>query len=77
MSRSRSRAIQRARSKSRAARFEVRDAPPEVSDDNINKFVQYKQFGMLATECSRIIAIDEVPEITSRSMVVVKVKVSE
>lgn len=75
-SRSRSRALGRIQSKSRAARFEVRDAEPELHDDNVNKFVQFKQFGMLATECCRVIAIDEVPEITEKWMVLIKVKAS-
>ncbi len=75
--RSKSRAMQRVRSKSRAARFEVRDAPATIEENNINKFVQYKHFGLLATENCRVIAIDEIPEITQRWMVVIKVKVSK
>ena len=43
-SRSRSRALGRIQSKSRAARFEVRDAEPELHDDNVNKFVQFKVY---------------------------------
>lgn len=75
--RSRSRGMQRTQSKSRAARFEVRDAPLEVNDENFNKFVQYTSFGQLATENCRVISIDEVPEVTEKWMVVVKVKVGE
>lgn len=74
-SRSRSRVFGRVQSKSRATRFEVRDVEPELHDENINKFVQFKQFGMLATECCRVIAIDEIPEITEKWMVLIKVKV--
>ena len=74
-SRSRSRPFTRARSKSRS-RFEVREPEPERPDEEeVNKFVQYKKFGMYATEISRVIAIDEVPEITEGRQVVVKVKV--
>ena len=73
--RSRSRAFQRVRSKSRAARFEVRDAAPDVREENINKFVEYKKFGLLATDCCRVIAIDEIPEVTQKWQVIVKVKV--
>ena len=65
----------RARSKSRS-RFELRDAPEQADDDDVNKFVQYKKFGMYATEISRVIAIDEIPEVEHGYQVVVKVKVS-
>lgn len=65
----------RARSKSRS-RFEVRDTPEQAEDDDVNKFVQYKKFGMYATEISRVIAIDEIPEVEHGYQVVVKVKVS-
>jgi len=47
-----------------------------VTGDHVNKFVTYKQFGMYAEEVSRVIAIDELPEIQSESEVIVKVKAS-
>ena len=62
----------RSRSMSRT-REERRDP---VTGDHVNKFVTYKQFGMYAEEVSRVIAIDELPEIQSESEVIVKVKVS-
>ena len=74
-SKSRGRPFSRARSKSRS-RFETRDAPEHVDAEEVNKFVQYKKFGLYATEISRVIAIDELPEIEHGYEVVVKVKVS-
>jgi hypothetical protein len=74
-SQSRVRPIARTRSKSRA-KFEVRDAPEETVEDEVNKFVHYKKFGLYATEISRVIAIDEIPEVQHSYQVVVKVKVS-
>ena len=47
-----------------------------VSGDHVNKFVTYKNFGMYAEEVSRVIAIDELPEIQNESDVIIKVKVS-
>lgn len=77
--RSRSRAATRARSKSRT-RFEPRDEPPanhgNNDEEDVNKFVQYKEFGLYATENSRVISIDELPIIKKSSDVIVKVKVS-
>ena len=74
-SRSRTRPFARARSKSRQ-RFEMRDAPEQADIEEVNKFVQYKKFGLYATEISRVIAIDEIPEVEDGHDVVVKVKVS-
>lgn len=73
-SQSRGRPLARTRSKSRA-KFEVRDAPEELVEDEVNKFVHYKKFGLYATEISRVIAIDEIPEVKHSYQVVVKVKV--
>lgn len=74
-SQSRGRPFARNRSKSRA-KFEVRDAPEELEEDQVNKFVHYKKFGLYATEISRVIAIDEIPEVKHSYEVVVKVKAS-
>ncbi len=74
-SRSRGRPFARARSKSRS-RFETRDAPEQIDAEQVNKFVQYKKFGLYATEISRVIAIDEIPEVENGFEVVVKIKVS-
>ncbi len=78
--RSKSRATTRARSKSRS-RFEPRDEAPSGNygnndDEDVNKFVQFKEFGLYATENSRVISIDELPIIKKSSDVIVKVKVS-
>eukprot|EP00979_Chaetoceros_neogracilis_P006551 scaffold1338_cov272-Chaetoceros_neogracile.AAC.9 len=61
----------RTRSKSRS-RFGVRDAPEQANAEEVNKFVQYKKFGLYATEISRVIAIDEIPEVEHSYQVVVK-----
>jgi hypothetical protein len=74
-SKSRSRPFARTRSKSRS-RFETRDAPEHADVEEVNKFVQYKKFGLYATEISRVIAIDEIPEVEHGYQVVVKIKVS-
>lgn len=74
-SRSRTRPFARTRSKS-CQRFETRDAPEQADIEEVNKFVQYKKFGLYATEISRVIAIDEIPEVEDGHDVVVKVKVS-
>jgi|AntRauTorckE5430_2_1112549.scaffolds.fasta_scaffold06331_2 hypothetical protein len=66
----------RTRSKSRS-RFGVRDAPEQANAEEVNKFVQYKKFGLYATEISRVIAIDEIPEVEHSYQVVVKVKVRQ
>lgn len=66
----------RSRSKSRS-RFDVRDAPEQAVDEEVNKFVQYKKFGLYATEISRVIAIDEIPDVEHSHQVVVKVKVRD
>ena len=74
--------ITRTRSKSKPrsrGKNEVRDKPDDrfgAVDQNYNKFVQYKEFGTNATLCCRVIAIDQIPEVTERWMVLVKVKVS-
>jgi len=66
----------RSRSKSRS-RFDVRDAPEQAVNEEVNKFVQFKKFGLYATEISRVIAIDEIPDVEHSHQVVVKVKVRD
>jgi len=66
----------RTRSKSRS-RFDVRDVPEQTAVEEVNKFVQYKKFGLYATEISRVIAIDEIPDVEHSHQVVVKVKVRD
>eukprot|EP00554_Chaetoceros_debilis_P003025 CAMPEP_0194084916 /NCGR_PEP_ID=MMETSP0149-20130528/15347_1 /TAXON_ID=122233 /ORGANISM="Chaetoceros debilis, Strain MM31A-1" /LENGTH=351 /DNA_ID=CAMNT_0038767679 /DNA_START=280 /DNA_END=1335 /DNA_ORIENTATION=+ len=45
-------------------------------EEDVNKFVQYREFGLYATENSRVIAIDEIPVVEKSSDVIVKVKAS-
>lgn len=71
MARTRSKSKPKPRSKN-----EIRENP-ETSEtyERVNKYVQYREFGTNATECCRVIAIDQIPVVRERWMVLVKVKV--